>query len=84
MRKMILAKLNSSQIEKAKVTHGQRKQMTHVLICEGYGQIFGSEKHCSKYYSAWKKIFIELFSSIEKVDSLESIPEFTSTFDLVN
>lgn len=83
MKELILAKLNDSQIANAKQVNGAKKQITHVLVCGDYGQIFGTEKHCYKYYNAWKKIFKDLFSNSKSVNAIE-IASYTSTFDLVN
>jgi hypothetical protein len=78
-----LVTLNDEQIKKAKEVHGARKQITHALICGPYGQIFGTEKYCRKYYSAWMNVFPLLFrKSIETGN--KQISEFESTFDLVN
>ena len=59
---LILVTLNPEQIAKAKEANGKRKRITHTLLCGHYGQIFGTEKHCLKYYTAWKQNFPTLFS----------------------
>lgn len=84
MNQLILAKLSNEQIAKAKSENGERKKITHVLLCGDYGQRFGTEKQCLKYYNAWKVIFKELFESSSKSDSIDTIPNYETTFDLVN
>lgn len=80
---LILVVLTQDQIEKAKEVNGRRKQFTHALICGPYGQIFGTEKHCRKYYSVWVNIFPHLFDKGIETESYE-ISDFKSTFNLVN
>lgn len=84
MNQLILAKLSDEQIAKAKSENGERKKITHVLLCGDYGQKFGTEKQCLKYYNVWKDIFKELFESSNKIDSIPTISNYHSTFDLVN
>ena len=81
--KLILVTMNEEQIGKAKEANGARKQITHALLCGSSGQIFGTEKHCRKYYSAWSNIFPNIFSeAFESSD--QEITDYLSTFDLVN
>ena len=93
---LTLVALNREQIAKAKEVNGKRKQITHAVICGPYGQLFGTEKQCLKYYSAWaparrievapgKKvsIFPNLFGRAVRTDNYE-ISDFESTFNLVN
>ena len=82
--RLILAKLNPEQIEKAKEVNGKSKRITHVLIAGSYGNRFGTEKQCLKYYNAWKDIFKELFSESRKVEEIENVIDWETTFDLVN
>ncbi len=84
MGRLILAKLSEDQIVKAKQANGPTKKITHMVICEGYGQMFGTEKQCSKYFNIWKKIFKRLFPTSTKADSLIYDGDFLTTFDLVN
>lgn len=84
MNQLILAKLSDEQVAKAKNKNGERKKITHVLLCGDYGQRFGTEKQCLKYYNAWKDIFKELFESSSKSESIDTIPNYETTFDLVN
>ncbi|EGQ7997921.1 hypothetical protein D8T39_22130 [Vibrio vulnificus] len=80
---LILVALSVEQISQAKAVNGQRKQITHALLCGSYGQMFGTEKQCSKYYNVWKDIFQDLFSESKSVQACEVI-NYESTFDLVN
>ncbi|MFG1482916.1 hypothetical protein ABMA79_05980 [Halobacteriovorax sp. HFRX-2_2] len=83
MQDLIIARLNETQIQKAKEVNGPRKQITHVLICGTYGQIFGTEKQCLKYFTPWKRIFKDLFNSSKRLESIEKISDFKTTFNLV-
>lgn len=78
---LILVTLNPEQIAKAKEANGKRKRITHTLLCGHYGQIFGTEKHCLKYYTAWKQNFPTLFSEAKQTDLYEII-DFETTFNL--
>ena len=80
---LVLVTLNSDQIEKAKEANGQRKKITHGLVCGSFGQIFGTEKHCRKYYSAWSEIFPLIFSNAFETDAY-AIASYATTFNLVN
>ncbi|CED58034.1 putative uncharacterized protein (plasmid) [Aliivibrio wodanis] len=80
---LILVALNDEQINKAKLINGQRKRITHALLCGSYGQMFGTEKHCLKYYNAWKDIFRNLFKETKSVQACE-VDQYESTFNLVN
>jgi len=65
----MLTSLNEEQIKCAKNINGARKKITHALLCGVSGQIFGTEKHCKKYYSAWSKIFPNVFDHALETDS---------------
>lgn len=80
---LVLVTLNSEQINKAKDVNGNRKQITHALMCGPFGQIFGTKKQCQKYYSAWIGVFSHLFDKGIEADSYE-ISDYKSTFNLVN
>ena len=80
---LILVSLNKAQIARARKANGKRKQITHALLCGPYGQIFGTEKQCLKYYLVWRDIFPALFSESIETTNYE-IAEYRSTFDLVN
>ncbi len=79
---LILVTLNQLQSEKAKKINGPRKTMTHALLCGPYGQIFGTEKYCRKYYSAWSRIFPYIFNKAIEVSEYD-ILNFETTFNLV-
>ena len=81
--KVILSELIPEQIEKAKEFNGSGKKITHAVVCGRYGQIFGTEKQCRKYYSAWSWIFPKLFDGGEEIKGYEP-SSYESTFDLVN
>lgn len=80
--KVKLVKLNDEQITLAKKANGERKRITHAVVCGNYGQLFGTEKQCRKYYSAWSRIFPYLFSGGEELDQFE-FDAFESTPELV-
>lgn len=80
--KVKLVKLNAEQIVLAKRANGLRKQITHAVVCGDYGQLFGTEKQCRKYYSAWSHIFPYLFTGGEEVDNFE-FESFETTPELV-
>lgn len=80
---LILVQLNDEQIFLAKEANGQRKQITHGVLCGPYGQLFGTEKICRKYYSVWSRIFPQLFDkSLETKYS--KVSSYKETFNLVN
>ena len=81
---LILVSLSEEQIEKAKEANGRRKRITHALLCGPFGQMFGTEKQCLKYYEAWRQIFPELFRQAYRLDSYSDLNDFKTTFDLVN
>ena len=79
---MVLVTLSVDQIEQAKEANGRRRQITHALICGDYGQMFGTERQCRKYYDAWKTIFRPLFSRVHKAKK-HAIENYTTTDNLV-
>lgn len=87
---LILVALTPDQIARAKEANGQRKRITHALLCGPYGQLFGTEKQCRKYFTVWnpapgkfRAIFPHVFSKAIETDTHE-IVDFTSTDDLVS
>ena len=50
---LTLVILTPEQIAQAKEANGSRKRITHALVCGPYGQMFGTEKQCLKYFTAW-------------------------------
>lgn len=81
--KVILAELQPEQIKKAKIANGQRKKITHAVICGEYGQMFGTERQCRKYYVAWSRVFPYVFDGGKEIKGHEPT-SYESTFDLVN
>ncbi|WP_118842577.1 hypothetical protein [Raoultella ornithinolytica] len=81
--KLILVKLNNEQIKNAIFANGRRKKITHAVICGEYGQLFGSEIFCRKYFNTWGKIFHLIFPSSSEEPEYQ-IRDFTTTFNLVN
>lgn len=62
-------------------------RITHALLCGPYGQIFGTEKQCRKYFWAWDpnkgNVFPHLFSRAREARRCE-ITDYRTTFNLVN
>jgi hypothetical protein len=79
---LVLVKLSDEQIALAKQANGSRRKITHVLLCGCYGQMFGTEKQCAKYYNAWKNTFRQLFHGAYKAETYP-VPCYESTFNLV-
>ena len=79
---LVLVTLTPDQIAHAKAANGPRKQITHALMCSSYGQMFGTERQCLKYYDAWKRIFRPLFSKVHKTKK-HAVDDYTSTENLV-
>ena len=84
---LILVTLTDIQIEKAKEVNGNRKRITHALLCLPYGQLFGTEKQCRKYFDAWNPnqpnpIFPRIFRRAADVLDYPII-DYESTFNLV-
>ena len=83
---LTLVKLSPDQIARAKEANGSRKRITHALICGPYGQRFGTEKQCLKYFTAWdpgrpQPLFPTLFDKAVKTDTYE-ITDYDSTWEL--
>ena len=92
---LILVKLTQDQISRAKEINGSRKRITHALLCGPYGQIFGTEKQCLNYFTAWdpnrrieiapgrfRAMFPTLFNKAVRTDRYE-ITDYATTFGLV-
>ena len=58
---LVLVSLNEQQIMQAKEENSKRKQITHALVVNSHGVMFGTEKQCRKYYVVWSDIFSHLF-----------------------
>ncbi len=50
---LTLVILTPEQIARAREANGRRKRITHALVCGPYGQMFGSERRCLKYFTVW-------------------------------
>ena len=50
---LTLVILTPEQIARAREANGGRKRITHALVCGPYGQMFGTERQCHKYFTAW-------------------------------
>ena len=92
---LTLVDLTPEQILKAKEANGNRKRITYALICGPYGQMFGTEKQCLKYFTVWdpeyrievapgkfKAVFPDLFDKAVRSTQFE-ITDYKSTWDLV-
>ncbi len=93
--RIILARLDPDQIKKAKAVNGNRRQITHALLCGPFGQMFGTEKQCRKYFDVWRPeyrfepkaghftaMFPDLFSEGLEVEYAD-IQDYHSTEELV-
>ena len=91
----MLVKLDPDQIEKAKAANGRRRQITHALLCGPFGQMFGTELQCRKYFDVWRPeyriepkpghftaMFPDLFGGGLEVEHAE-IQDYHSTEELV-
>ncbi len=79
---LVLVDLSNEQIALAKQANGHRQKITHALLCGSYGQMFGTEKQCGKYYHAWKHVFRHLFGQVYETE-MHPIECYESTFNLV-
>lgn len=80
---LVLVTLTDEQVVLAKRANPHSRKITHALLCGSYGQMFGTEKQCTKYYCSWETIFRHLFERIYKSE-LHQIECYESTFNLVN
>ena len=81
---LILVTLSQDQIAKAKAENGERKKITHALLCGKYGQRFDTEKQCRKYFDAWTTIFVPSLFPRAIITGQHQIRNFKTTFNLVN
>ena len=84
---LVLVRLTPKQIAQARAANGARRRITHALICGPFGQMFGTELQCRKYFDAWNPtnefaIFPDLFGHAVELDGY-AIPNFSSTDELV-
>ena len=50
---LTLVILTPEQIAHAREANGSRMRITHALVCGPYGQMFGTERACRKYFTLW-------------------------------
>ena len=50
---LTLVILTREQIARAREANGSRTRVTHALVCGPYGQMFGTERQCLKYFTLW-------------------------------
>ena len=51
------------------------------MLCGSYGNIFGTEKNCRKYFSVWSRIYTDIFHEYYETNDIEII-DFNITSDL--
>lgn len=82
---LLLVALSAEQITRAKVANGKHKRITHALVCGPYGQMFGTEKQCRKYFWAWDpdkgRVFPTLFARAVITDNY-ALSDFKNTPEL--
>ena len=91
---LTLVILTPEQIARAREANGRRKRITHALVCGPYGQMFGTERQCLKYFTVWdpdhrievaagqfRAPFAELFDKAVKTTAY-AISDYRTTPDL--
>ena len=91
---LTLVVLTPEQIVLAREANGSRKRITHALVCGPYGQMFGTEQECRKYFTLWdpdhrvevapgqfRAPFAELFDKAVKTTAY-AISDYRTTPDL--
>ena len=91
---LTLVILTPEQTARAKVANGSRKRITHALVCGPYGQMFGTEQQCLKYFTVWdpdhrievapgefRALFADLFDKAVKTTAY-AISDYRTTPDL--
>ena len=91
---LTLVILTPEQIARAKEANGSRKGITHALVCGPYGQMFGTERQCLKYFTVWdpdhrievapgqfQALFADLFNKAVKTTAF-AISDYRTTPDL--
>ena len=91
---LTLVTLTPEQVSRAKEINGKRKRITHALVCGAYGQLFGTEQQCLKYFTVWdpghrievspgkyQAMFPQLFDKAVKTDKYD-IKDYKSTWGL--
>ena len=92
---LTLVILTPEQIARARAANGNRKRITHALVCGPYGQMFGTERQCLKYFAAWdpghrievapgqfRALFADLFEQAVKTTAY-AFSNYRTTPDLV-
>ncbi|MYD97658.1 MAG: hypothetical protein F4X98_09760 [Gammaproteobacteria bacterium] len=92
---LTLVILTQEQIARAREANGSRKRITHALVCGPYGQMFGTEQQCLRYFTLWdpdhrievapgqfRAPFAELFDKAVKTTAY-AISDYRTTPDLV-
>ncbi|MCY4004155.1 MAG: hypothetical protein OXF33_10670 [Rhodospirillales bacterium] len=91
---LTLVILTREQIARAREANGRRKRITHALVCGPYGQMFGTEQECLKYFTLWdpdhrievapgqfQALFADLFDKAVKTTAY-AIGDYRTTPDL--
>ncbi|MCY4431899.1 MAG: hypothetical protein OXC11_16120, partial [Rhodospirillales bacterium] len=91
---LTLVILTPEQIARARAANGSRKRITHALVCGPYGQMFGTERQCLKYFTVWdpdhrievapgqfRALYADLFDQAVKTTAY-AISDYRTTPDL--
>ncbi|MXW36411.1 MAG: hypothetical protein F4Z60_13360 [Chloroflexi bacterium] len=91
---LTLVILTPEQIARAREANGSRTRITHALVCGPYGQMFGRERECRKYFTLWdpdhrievapgqfRALFADLFDRAVKTTAFP-ISDYQTTPDL--
>ena len=91
---LTLVILTREQIARAREANGRRKRITHALVCGPYGQMFGTEQQCLKYFTLWdpdhrievapgkfQAVFADLFDKAVKTTAY-AFSDYRTTPDL--
>ena len=91
---LTLVVLTPEQIARAREVNGRRKRITHALVCGPYGQMFGTEQECLKYFTLWdpdhrievapgqfRALFADLFDKAVKTTAY-AVSDYRTTPDL--
>ena len=91
---LTLVILTPEQVARAREANGSRIRITHALVCGPYGQMFGTERQCLKYFTLWdpdhrievapgqfRALFADLFDRAVKTTAFP-ISDYQTTPDL--
>ena len=91
---LTLVILTPEQIARAREANGRRRRITHALVCGPYGQMFGTERECLKYFTEWdpdhrievapgkyRALFADLFDKAVKTTAYP-LSDYRTTPDL--